>query len=200
MSHETTVLAEAHAGGSLRILIVDPDEARRSVGAAAFERRGHAVVAAASGKDGMARASAEPFDSILLAYDLRDLPPLEFLHALAPRVADVAVLLLVPPGYEDLEIQAFRAGAIQTIILTPRYHEFLGEIVEGEVEALQKRRRLERTEREWSAQLSLRQKLIDGLRDNDLRFRMALSQAPLSMWTTDRDLRITWASGRRCAR
>lgn len=195
MSHETTVLAEAHAGGSLRILIVDPDEARRSVGAAAFERRGHAVVAAASGKDGMARASAEPFDSILLAYDLRDLPPLEFLHALAPRVADVAVLLLVPPGYEDLEIQAFRAGAIQTIILTPRYHEFLGEIVEGEVEALQKRRRLERTEREWSAQLSLRQKLIDGLRDNDLRFRMALSQAPLSMWTTDRDLRITWGVG-----
>lgn len=195
MTPELSTLAEPGASTGLTVLYVDGDEARRAPGVEALRARGHRVEVVASGHEAADRVVSEALDGLVLAPTLPDMTALEALRqilALRPRLP---VLLIVPIGNEDLEIQALRAGASQTMVITPRYQEFIPGILEHEVRLVRTVSRLEEVEKAGAEALNLRKKALDQLAESEQRFGLAVSQAPMIVWTVDRDLRFTWSSG-----
>ncbi len=196
MSPELSTLTEPTAGEELVVLYVDGDAARRAPAIEALRARGHRIEIAATGREAVVRvAAAEPVDGLLLSHALPDMTPLEVLGqvlALRPRLP---VILIVPIGNEDLEIQALRAGASQTMVITPRYQEFIPGILEHEVRLVRMVSRVEAAEKAGAEAVSLRQKALDQLAESERRFGIAVSQAPMIVWTVDRGLRFTWGTG-----
>ncbi len=195
MTAELTTLTETGAREGLAVLYVDGDEARRAAGVRALEARGHRVEVAVTAREALERVTAAPVDGLVLAHVLPDRGALDALHdvlALRPRLP---ILLIVPIGFEDLEIQALRAGAAQTMVITPRYHEFIAGILEHEVRLVRTLTRLEEVERAGAEAVRLRKKALEQLEESERRFALAVSEAPMFVWTADTDLRLTWGTG-----
>ena len=95
----------------LQVLVIDDDQHLAETLAESLERRGHACTVCTSGKAGVARAEAEPFDVVLTDLRMADLDGL----AVAERViqlrpdADVVVI----SGYGDIKtaVEAMKRGA-----------------------------------------------------------------------------------------
>ncbi len=195
MAPELSTLTAPSVGEGLVVLYVDGDEARRKAGVEALRARGHRVDIALSGREAVDRVAAEPVDGLFLSHALPDMTALEALRqilALRPRLP---VVLIVPIGNEDLEIQALRAGASQTMVITPRYQEFIPGILEHEVRLVRTLRRLEEAEKAGAEAVTLRKQALDQLAESERRFGIAVSQAPIIVWTVDPGLRFTWGSG-----
>ncbi len=195
MAPEQTAVTAPHAVDRLTVLLVDSDEGQRSVVTRALEERGHRVAVSPSGRDAVRRFAAEAFDGVVLAHALPDLPALEVVRGVLALRHRVPVILVVPIGFEDLEIQALRAGVAQTMVITPRYEEFIPGILEHEVHLVRMLDELEQAEKAEVEALSLRRRALEQLAESEKRFTMAVSQAPVVMWTADRELRFTWATG-----
>ncbi len=192
MPTEPSLLAAARASEPLVILYADDDEDRRAPGVRALSNRGHRVIVASTGRAALEDVATEAVDGVVLAHDLPDLAALDILRGIEERRPRLPVLLIVPLGFEDLEIAALRAGAVQTMLLTPRFHEFIPGLLEHEAHL---ERTLERAEQAGAADKKLRDRALLQLRESEQRFRLAASQAPILMWATDADLRITWETG-----
>ena len=146
MSTGRSTLIEAWAGEALRVLYADGDGARRSAGARFLDARGHHVVGVATGRETIRRVLEDRFDAVLLTHPLPDASALDVIRGILRGRPRMPVVLLVPAGHEDLELEALRAGAVRTMTLTPRVGEFLGGAVEREVTLLRTLDRLEAAE------------------------------------------------------
>ncbi len=192
MTPELTALPDGKVGESLVVLYVDGDAARRAAGSRALEARGHQVLVATTGHEALEHATDTPFDGVVLAHDLPDMGPLDALRGILACRPRVPVIFVVPIGFEDLEIQALRAGAVQTMVITPRFHEFIPGILEHEVGLVHT---VERAEKTGAMDRNRRIEALSQLKESERRFGLAVSQAPVVMWTTDVELRFTWATG-----
>jgi len=96
-SHKTIML---HQKRSLRVLLVEDEEANRIVGRAMLEMMGHVVDIAADGWQAMTQVMAEPYDVVLLDMQLPGLDGLT-----------VARLLRLLPHFADLPLIAMTANA-----------------------------------------------------------------------------------------
>ncbi len=195
MTPELSAVTDPHAVVPLTVLLVDADEARRADVLRPLEARGHRVTMVASGRDAVRRFAAESFDGVVLAHTLPDVSALEVVRGLQAHRPRVPVVLVVPIGFEDLEIQALRAGVAQTMVITPRYQEFIPGILEHEVRLVRMLGELEQAEKAEVEAMSLRRRALEQLAESEKRFTMAVSQAPVVMWTADPELRFTWATG-----
>lgn len=93
-----------------RVLIVDGEELFRYLVRQLLPRRAFAVEEAANGRDGLARARAEPYDAILFDIAMPDMDGVAFLEALrdSAMASDVAAIVLTartldPRQHERLE-------------------------------------------------------------------------------------------------
>src|SRR2546430_4130732 len=106
-----------------------------------------------------------------------------------------AAALVAPPDGEEAGLQAIRYGATSYIVKTPRYTELLPAIVQEHIVEAANRRRLAETEQTQAQALTERKTAEERLSQSETRLRMILQQAPVLLWSTDRDLRVTSAMG-----
>src|SRR3989475_328656 len=87
------------------------------------------------------------------------------------------------------------SGAQSYIVKTPRYNELLPAIVEEHVVEARNRKRLVETEEIQAQAVTARKTVEEQLSQSQTRLKLVLEQAPVLLWSTDRDLRVTSAMG-----
>src|SRR5438034_1321283 len=117
------------------------------------------------------------------------------LQPLPGRIWTSPLILVVPPDREVSALQAMRSGATSYIVKTPRYTELLPAIVEEHIREAANRRRLAETEQTQAQTLTERNTAEQRLSQSQNRLRMILQQAPVLVWSTDKELRVTSAMG-----
>ena len=177
------------------VLVADGNEEHQILSVAALTRQGCLVRTAASGKQALHLAMTQRFDALVIGSKLRDATGIEVLHLLAERFPEIPKIFVVPPDGEEAALQAIRYGATSYIVKTPRYTELLPAIVQEHIVEAANRRRLAETEQTQAQALTERKTAEERLSQSETRLRMILQQAPVLLWSTDRDLRVTSAMG-----
>ena len=194
---QTTASAVAGTTGEppFAVLVVDGNEEHQILSVAALTRSGCLVRTAASGKQALQLAMGNRFDAVVIGSKLRDATGIEVLRLLADRFPTTPMIFVVPPDGEEAALQAMRSGATSYIVKTPRYTELLPAIVEEHIQEAANRRRLAETEQTQAQALTERNTAEERLSQSQNRLRMILQQAPVLVWSTDKELRVTSAMG-----
>ncbi len=93
-----------------RVLVVDDDRALLRALRVGLAARGHEVVAAATGEEGLAKAAREEPDVVVLDLGLPDLDGLEVTKRLR-QWSEVPIVVLSATGLEDRKVAALDGGA-----------------------------------------------------------------------------------------
>jgi len=94
-----------------RVLVVDDEPGVRSMLEAILIDEGYAVETVGSGEDGIAAATARPFDALLLDVWLPGLDGLETLRRLKERGIDAEIVMISGHGTVDTAVKATKLGA-----------------------------------------------------------------------------------------
>lgn len=94
-----------------RILILDDEEALRSVIAQRLHRKGYEILEAGSAQEGLQILRDTLLDGILLDLRLPDADGLDVLHRFKELQADIQVVMLTGHGTIESAIEAMKAGA-----------------------------------------------------------------------------------------
>lgn len=173
---------------ALRVLLIDGNEESLILCLKVMGRRGHQASAASTGMEGFRLARSQPFDAIVLTSRLPDISGFDLLKSLREHVPEVPIVVVVPAGAEDAALKALAGGAATYVIKSPRYHELLPSVVEEQAEGVRTGRRLELEQK-------ARAKLAEELLGSEARLRVLAEQAPIILWTVDKDLRFTSGTG-----
>src|SRR5712692_7495188 len=188
-------VAGANSAAPVAVLVIDGNEDHQILGVAALTRKGWIVRTAASRKQGLQLALAYHFDAVVIASKLRDGNGIELLRALGGRLPGTPIIFVVPLGGEEAALQAMESGAQSYIVKTPRYNELLPAIVEEHVVEARNRKRLVETEEIQAQAVTARKTVEEQLSQSQTRLKLVLEQAPVLLWSTDRDLPVTSAMG-----
>jgi len=188
-------VAGAKGEAPFAVLVIDGNEEHQILSVAALTRKGWVVRTATSGKQGLQLAISNPFDAIVVGSKLREATGVEVLRLLSERLPQVPKIFVVPPDGEEAALQAMKSGASSYIVKTPRYTELMPAIVEEHIVEARNRRRLAETEQTQAKALTERKTAEERLSQSEARLRMILRQAPVLLWSTDKDLRVTSAMG-----
>src|SRR5712691_2634067 len=188
-------VAGANSAAPVAVLVVDGNEDHQILSVAALTRKGWIVRTAASRKQGLQLALAYHFDAVVIGSKLRDGNGIELLRALGGRLPGTPIIFVVPLGGEEAALQAMESGAQSYIVKTPRYNELLPAIVEEHVVEARNRKRLVETEQTQAQAVTARKTVEEQLSQSRARLKLVLEQAPVLLWSTDRDLRVTSAMG-----
>jgi two-component system KDP operon response regulator KdpE len=93
-----------------RVLVVDDDRALLRALRVGLEARGHKVVVAATGQEGLTKAALERPDVVVLDLGLPDLDGLEVCRRIR-QWSEVPVIVLSATGREDRKVAALDGGA-----------------------------------------------------------------------------------------
>jgi signal transduction histidine kinase len=185
----------AEADPPFSVLVIDGNEEHQILSVAALARTGAIVRTAASGQQALKLAIANRFDAFVIGSKLRDATGIEVLRLLRDRFPAVPKIFVVPPDGEEAAVRAMKSGATSYIVKTPRYTELLPAIVSEHIIEARNRRRLAETEQNQAKVLTERKTAEDRLSQSETRLRMILRQAPILVWSTDRNLHVTSAMG-----
>src|SRR5438309_6013217 len=174
-------VAGANSAAPVAVLVVDGNEDHQILSIAALTHKGWIVRTAASRKQGLQLALEYHFDAVVIGSKLRDGSGIELLRALGGRLPGTPIIFVVPLGGEEAALQAMESGAQSYIVKTPRYNELLPAIVE--------------TEQTQAQAVTARKTVEEQLSQSQARLKLVLEQAPVLLWSTDRDLRVTSAMG-----
>src|SRR2546425_1091321 len=188
-------VAGANSAAPVAVLVVDGNEDHQILSVAALTRKGWIVRTATSRKQGLQLALAYHFDAVVIGSKLRDGSGIELLRALGGRLPGTPIIFVVPLGGEEAALQAMESGAQSYIVKTPRYNELLPAIVEEHVVEARNRKRLVETEQTQAQAVTARKTVEEQLSQSQARLKLVLEQAPVLLWSTDRDLRVTSAMG-----
>src|SRR3989441_6570248 len=188
-------VAGANSAAPVAVLVVDGNEDHQILSIAALTRKGWIVRTAASRKQGLQLALSYHFDAVVIGSKLRDGSGIELLRALGGRLPGTPIIFVVPLGGEEAALQAMESGAQSYIVKTPRYNELLPAIVEEHVVEARNRKRLVETEEIQAQAVTARKTVEEQLSQSQTRLKLVLEQAPVLLWSTDRDLRVTSAMG-----
>src|SRR5688572_26380160 len=190
-----SAVAGAKADPPFSVLVIDGNEEHQILSVAALARTGAIVRTAASGQQALKLAIANRFDAFVIGSKLRDATGIEVLRLLRDRFPAVPKIFVVPPDGEEAAVRAMKSGATSYIVKTPRYTELLPAIVSEHIIEARNRRRLAETEQNQAKVLTERKTAEDRLSQSETRLRMILRQAPILVWSTDRNLHVTSAMG-----
>src|SRR2546425_111219 len=188
-------IAGANSAAPVAVLVVDGNEDHQILSVAALTRKGWIVRTAGSRKQGLQLALSYHFDAVVIGSKLRDGSGIELLRALGGRLPGTPIIFVVPLGGEEAALQAMESGAQSYIVKTPRYNELLPAIVEEHVVEARNRKRLVETEQTQAQAVTARKTVEEQLSQSQARLKLVLEQAPVLLWSTDRDLRVTSAMG-----
>src|SRR3989449_540735 len=188
-------IAGANSAAPVAVLVVDGNEDHQILSVAALTRKGWIVRTAGSRKQGLQLALSYHFDAVVIGSKLRDGNGIELLRALGGRLPGTPIIFVVPLGGEEAALQAMESGAQSYIVKTPRYNELLPAIVDEHVVEARNRKRLLETEQTQAQAVTARKTVEEQLSQSQARLKLVLEQAPVLLWSTDRDLRVTSAMG-----
>jgi PAS domain S-box-containing protein len=188
-------VAGAKSEAPYAVLVIDGNEEHQILSVAALSRRGWTVRTAGSGKQALQLALGNYFDAIVVGSKLRDSNGVEVLRLIAARLPGIPLIFVVPPDGEEAALQALQSGAQSYIVKTPRYNELLPAIVEEHIEEARNRKRLAETQQNQAKVITERKTVEELLSQSQARLKMVLEQAPVLLWSTDQDLRVTSAMG-----
>ncbi len=188
-------VAGAEGGAPFAVLVIDGNEEHQILSVAALTRRGWLVRTATTGKQGLQLAMAEHFDAVVVGSKMRDSTGVEVVRLLSSRIPEVPKIFVVPPEGEEAALQALQSGALSYIVKTPRYTELMPAIVGEHMEESRNRRRLAETQKTQAEAVTDRKTVEERLSQSETRLKMILEQAPVLLWSTDKDLRVTSAVG-----
>ncbi|MGI0149731.1 MAG: PAS domain-containing protein, partial [Thermoplasmata archaeon] len=188
-------VAGAKGDAPFAVLVIDGNEEHQILSVAALTRRGWTVRTATTGKQALQLAIANRFDAVVVGSKLRDATGVEVLRLLSERFPATPKIFVVPPDGEEAALQAMKSGASSYIVKTPRYTELLPAIVEEHIVEARNRRRLAETEQIQAQAVTERKTAEERLSQSETRLRMILRQAPVLLWSTDKELRVTSAMG-----
>ncbi len=111
---------------TMRILLVDDDEAILKVFSASLKIHGYEVITASNGNDGIAKVKTQQPDLVLLDQVLPDIQGNEVLITLKsdPATQNIPVAMLSNFGQNELIEKAINAGAVDYILkyqITPEF-------------------------------------------------------------------------------
>jgi DNA-binding NtrC family response regulator len=132
-----------------RLLVVDDDPTIRKILRDRFRALGHAVDAAADGKEALAKLEAAGTDLVLLDLQMPVMDGFGVLQELAARPDRPAVVVITAHGSIEAAVRAVRAGA-SDFITKPFEAAHVEHIVAGVLEKVGLRRRLASLETELS--------------------------------------------------
>lgn len=188
-------VAGAKSEAPFAVLVIDGNEEHQILSVAALSRKGWAVRTAASGRQGLQLALTNKVHAIVVGSKLRDGSGIQVLRILAERLPEVPKIFVVPPDGEEAALQAMESGAQSYIVKTPRYNELLPAIVGEHIEEARNRKRLRETQQIQAQVLTERKTAEEKLSRSEARLRLILKQAPVLVWSTDAELRVTSAVG-----
>ncbi|HYT00570.1 MAG TPA: PAS domain S-box protein [Thermoplasmata archaeon] len=188
-------VARVRPAAPYAVLVIDGNEEHQILSVTALGRKGFRVTSAESGKEGTKLALDQTFDAIVLGHKLKDATGIEVLKILTERRPDVPKIFVVPPEGEEAALRAMESGAQFYIVKTPRYNELLPAMVEELIQDAANRRRLAETQEAQARVVTERRSAEEKLSQSQARLRMILAQAPVLLWSTDTQLRVTSATG-----
>src|SRR5215813_2549698 len=103
-------MASADKKLTIRLLIVDDDDALLDKMKDHFDRPGVKLTTASNGADALTLANRQHFDVALLDVGLPDINGLEVLAQLKERHPEMEVIMLTGHGTIEIAIQAMKAG------------------------------------------------------------------------------------------
>ena len=112
----------------MRVLIVEDERKLAQVLSSALEAEHYEVVAAATGEDGYSRATAEPFDLVVLDLMLPGRSGLEILQTLRKRRNETPVLILTARDGVDDRVRGLDLGADDYLVKPFALPELLARI------------------------------------------------------------------------
>jgi len=124
---------------SMKILLVDDDEAILNVYSTALKAHGHDIVTATTGKSGLEKAKTEKPDVVLLDQVLPDIQGNEVLRMMKEdaEIKDIPVAMLSNFGQNDLIQKALSTGAVDYIRKYEIEPDYLDTKVKGIMKAKQ---------------------------------------------------------------
>ncbi len=117
-----------------RILIVDDERSIRELLEIFLKKEGFAVVAAATGADGLALAKATEFDLIISDIKMPDISGIDLLRDVRAANFTGQFILLTAFATAETAIQALKMGAFDYILKTENFMEELKLVVYGALE------------------------------------------------------------------
>ena len=121
------------------ILVIDDNDTLREGMAVSLSRAGHAVVAAASGVEGLAAAEKQRFDLTVTDLKMDGMDGLEVVRRLRARDPEAAVLIVTAFGTIETAVTAIKEGALD-FLTKPFSPEVLRTKVDKGLEVVQLRR------------------------------------------------------------
>ena len=112
----------------MRLLIVEDDDALRTILVKRLAAEGYAVDACATGTDGLEYALATPYDGIIMDIMLPGLTGLEVLRRLHSAKRECSVLLLTAKDTVADRVQGLDAGADDYLVKPFAFEELLARI------------------------------------------------------------------------
>jgi two-component system alkaline phosphatase synthesis response regulator PhoP len=111
-----------------RILLVEDEPGIRLTLCGRLASEGHIVEQAADGETGLARASAEPFDLVILDVMLPDRSGLEVCRDLRKRGVETPILMLTARGQVEDRVVGLRLGADDYLVKPFAMSELLARV------------------------------------------------------------------------
>jgi two-component system response regulator HydG len=121
------------------ILVIDDNDTLREGMAVSLSRAGHAVVAAASGAEGLAAAEKQRFDLTVTDLKMDGMDGIEVVRRLRARDPEAAVLIVTAFGTIETAVMAIKEGALD-FLTKPFSPEVLRTKVDKGLEVVQLRR------------------------------------------------------------
>ena len=159
---------------SARLLVVDDDPTIRKIVRDRFRALGHDVAAAADGDEALAWLDSNEADIVLLDLQMPTMDGFGVLAALARKADAPAVVVVTAHGSIEAAVRAVKAGATD-FVTKPFEAAHLEHVVDGVLDKLGLRRRVESLEQELSSRHSLVLGKTGAMVDV---FEMAMRAAP----------------------
>lgn len=121
------------------VLVVDGDEANRKLLQQTLSDKGYPVITAVDGEEGLARFQSSTPSVVLLDMQMADQNGLEVLEQIRGQAADVAVIMMMASGTDEVVLQAIEGGADDFVIKPAEPWRIL-LAVEGNLEKARLRR------------------------------------------------------------
>lgn len=133
-------------GGPIRVLHIEDDPALAVLIRKALERRGHTVVHAQGGAEGLALLASEKFDVVALDHNLPGETGLDILARMGSRATRPPVVYVTASSDARLAVEALKSGADDYVIkeVSPEFFDLLIAALEQALERWRlKRQRVE---------------------------------------------------------
>jgi DNA-binding NtrC family response regulator len=127
------------------ILVIDDEEAIRLFLEATLEDRNYDVLTAGSGRQGLALATDNVPDLVMLDLMLPDMPGLDVLQALKKRYAHLPVVMITAYNQSDAAVQAMKLDAFDYVSKPIQLDKLLAVVEKGLSVSAEARARFRRT-------------------------------------------------------